>query len=350
MRHEACADWPQVLCPSPGCFPPAAPLRTNERVLHLANSNHEATASLGLDLIASEYRRVFWPGIERDDLVDVTCAAASAIRPTLVFINIQSDGILCPQDIDAIRVCCDPSVVIIDFDGDQHFEPESTQREWFVELGQACDSSLVVNTEHPAVYARLGVRHPGFFEAAAASSVYHPSTPKDGVPSIVMLAGAGHKVHTERTALIRRVADAYGPCRFAVYGNGWGDLSSARPPLAPNEEAPVYSAADASLSISARHDLPRYTSNRLFFMLASGAISVVESFPDCEGLGLVDGVNCLLWSGWDNLRERLTMALCMSDDVRSAMRTAAAELGQEHTYQARVLELLAIVDAVRASR
>lgn len=350
MKRAACADWPRVLCPAPGCFPPAAPMRTSERVLHLANSNHEPTMRLGLDLIATEYRAIFWPALPVDDVISVACEAACAIRPTVVFIDIQAEGILYAQDIDTLRACCDPSVVIIDWDGDQHYEPDSVEREWFVGLGQTCDASLVVNTEHPAAYARLGVCRPGFLEACAEPSLYHPAPPTDGVPPIVLLANGLHRVHTARTALIRELAHAYGPEQFAVYGYGWDDLASGRMALAPGEEAGVYSAADASLSISARNDLPRYTSNRLFFMLASGAISVVEAFPDYEGLGLVHGVNSLLWTGRTELRECLRTALCMSEDKRRAMRTAAAELGLEHTYPARDLELLAIIDAVRADR
>jgi hypothetical protein len=350
VKREACADWPRVLCPAPGCYPLASPRRTNERVLHLANSDHEETCSLGFDSIASKYRRIFWPGVADGELVDVCCTAAQEIRPTIVFVNIQADDILCPQDIDAIRACCDPSVVIVNWDGDQHFEPDSPAREWFVDLGKSCDASLVVNTEHPAVYARLGVRHPGFLEASATPSLYHPTTPALGIPSIIFLGSGSHKVHARRTDIIREVARVYGPDRFAAYGLGWNGMAWGHAILSPEELSPAYYSADASLSISARNDLPRYTSMRLFFMLCSGAVSVVESFPDSEGLGLVHGVNCLLWTGMEELRGCLRTALCMQEEERQAIRDAAVELGHDHTDPARMLELLAIVDAVRANR
>jgi hypothetical protein len=86
-------------------------------------------------------------------------------------------------------------------------------------------------------------------------------------------------------------------------------------------------------------------------MLSSGAVCLVERIPDYEGLGLIDGVNCALWRDWDDLK----MMLAEIVDWPNAsewynMRRAAVSLSADHTWQARMPELLACVYAVREAR
>lgn len=307
-------------------------------------------AELSFDTIASEYRMVYWPGRPVAAVVGELLAAARSIQPTLVFIQVQGPGVLEPCDIEALRRLCDPSCVICNWDGDQHFEPRDPQRRWFVNLGRACDASLVVNTEHQAVYAELGVRHPGFFEIAVDPAVFHPTTPAPDTPPVVLLANATHQVHAARCEYVRLLDARLGRGTCGVYGAGWSGLSCGRPSLALTQESAVYSSARAALSISARNDLPRYTSDRLFRLLASGGVPVVEAFPDCEGLGLCDGLNCILWSGAGGLHAALEAALAMQPGEMQAMRDAAAALGHDHLWPQRQRELLALVDAVRGAR
>jgi len=311
---------------------------------------HRPHAQLSLDTIASDYRMVYWPGRPRETVIAEILQEARDIRPSLVFIQVQGPGVLEPHDIERLRPLCDPSCVICNWDGDQHYEPRDPQRRWFVDLGRVCDAGLVVNTEHPAVYADLGVQHPGFFEIAVDPPVFHPTAPAINVPPVVLLANATHQVHATRRGYVGSLDARLGPERFGVYGSGWEGLATGHNPLALTQESAVYSAARAALSISARNDLPRYTSDRLFRLLASGGVPVVERFPDCEGLGLIDGRNCILWSGEAGLHAALEGALAMQPGETQAMRDAASDLGHDHLWTQRVLELLALVDAVREAR
>src|SRR4029077_10849063 len=100
---------------------------------------------------------------------------------------------------------------------------------------------------------------------------------------------------------------------FAVYGSGWPIAPHVRPFLRQAEEAVVYHAARAAISMSIRNDLARYTSDRLFRALAAGAYVLVERFPDAAGLGLFDGVNCRFWSDEPELRRALYRVLGEAD-------------------------------------
>ena len=344
-------DWPRLFTPAVGCLPPRAEHRADERLLHVAlRTPNEKNPGLERDLrgISSEYAEVDWCNVS--DSSTAIVEAATALRPTLVFIQAQGKGCLNPEAVPALRAACAPNAVLVQWDGDQHHKPDAPEREWFVRLGAQLDASLICNTEYPTRYAELGVKRPGYLQAGFDDAIYRLSPPTEGTERVVLLA-AHYPLHRRRSRMIKQVRELLLP-NLGVYGNGWDWLPSpkAHPLLRQSEESGVYAAAHAALSISIVNNLPRYTSDRLLRMLGSGAVVVAERFPDCEGLGLVDGVNCLLWRGWEELQRAVAMALGMSDEARAEMRRAAVEVARLHTWAVRAAELCAVVDAVREDR
>ena len=99
MRRAACAEWPRILNPAPGCFPPAAPLRQDERVLHVAlHPDADLTQVLprAFAKIASAYGRVDWQRADTSPggLAQALESEARRIRPTLVWMQMQGPSSL----------------------------------------------------------------------------------------------------------------------------------------------------------------------------------------------------------------------------------------------------------------
>jgi hypothetical protein len=408
LNRAPSKDWPRLLTPAPGCFPPAAPLRRNERVLHLAlypGRELHAVLSVAFNTIASEYVQIdhmqvsggtlqeqqqaaqrptavfsnardAWNSIhaqgatslapiisttcipteyhQASKLPDAVCAAAATLKPTIVFMHMQTPSALDDGNVIAkLRSLCDPSCVIVQWDGDLHYSPSDWRRQWFINLGALIDASLTSETHHQAEYAAAGVKHPGFLEVGVPDHWEELTPPVAvGVPPVVLLASrwAFLDGYDSRDAAVSACGEWYGPTGFGVFGNYWDGNPCARPYLTPAQELGAYREAKAALCMSIRNDVTRYTSDRLLRALYAGAVVVAERFPDCEGLGLENGVNCLLWSGLNELNACLGTALAMGESEGHAMRAAAAALGREHTWCARVPELLAIIDAIREER
>ena len=408
MKRAPSKDWPRLLTPAPGCFPPVAPMRQTERVLHLAlfpERNRFGSLPRALRSIATHYEevdhmrvdgpadqlgvdvarptalftdaRAAWAYSQQQDaapfsapvvstnyrpreimrnsrLPDEVCKAAARIKPTIVFAHMQTPSALDDGNVIArLRAQCDPSCVIVQFDGDQHWTPSDWRRQWYTNLGALIDASLTSECHFQAEYARMGVRHPGFLAVAVADGWDTFSPPEAcGNPPIIMLASkwACLEGYGSRLNAVALCQDWYGPAGFAVYGNNWEGTPSARPYLTAAQELGAYRDAKAALSMSIRNDLTRYTSDRLFRCLYAGAVTLVERFPDCEGLGLEHGVNCLIWSGAKELYACCQAARNMPPEQSQPLRQAAKALGRQHTWQCRMPELLAIVDAVRAER
>lgn len=357
---ERRASSSNPLVPAVGCLPMAREdiAAPKERVLHVAlRDAREKQPGLARALrgIADSYGEVDWLRCEQLDeraTRSTMRVVASTLRPTLVFIQTQRRSPITPELLEEMRPLFDDNCVIVNWDGDQHHEAAAPERAWFRELGAACDTSLVVNTAHPEIYASLGVRNPGYLQIGVDQELYRPhAVPAPGTPSTVMLASryAGYAPYQRRQAIVDLLEAYYGAGGFGVYGGGWSG-PSAHPMLNQDQEAGVYGASVCAISMSIRADLPRYTSDRLFRALACGAYVLVERFPDMAGLGLVDGVNCRAWSGWGELQNHITQAE-PRDPEYQRIRSCAEHLGLlHHTWDARMPELLYIVDQIRAAR
>lgn len=321
-----------------------------ERILHVAlrtPDEKQPALERALRSIAAEYAEVDWMPAP-DHAARAIGRVASVIRPTLVFMQLQRAGVLSQTDIVALRSVCDPSVVIVNWDGDQHHEPSSPERAWFVELGRVCDASLVVNTAHPSAYAALGVKNPGYLQIGVDATLYRPTEPTPGTPPVVMLASR-YQTHAMRNDVVERLAQRYG-ARFGVYGHGWSG-ECARPFLRQDQEAGVYAGAQVAISMSIRNDLPCYTSDRLFRAMGSGALVAVERFPGMERLGLLPDWDCFAWEGGDALCTIIDGVLEATQQQFDGMRRNATGLVHaRHTWQARMPELLQTVEAARAAR
>lgn len=351
-RRQSCAEWPKVLCPEGGSFPPVEMPR-DERILHLAMRNSVDTGSALTRAFRSvgEVRSVTVNQLAPLELQDEIRRMLVDWKPSLIFMEIWRGGTgITPEFVEEMREKSLPRCVIVEWDGERHHPPEEPSRRWFVDLGKVCDCSLMVNTADPHQYRRLGVQRPGFLACGVDEMAFRPSASRGDVPPIVCVAnwyGTRYPGYKWRQDLFGRLARKF-PDKFRLYGRGWEKSSLPHgEPLTNAEEAQVYSSAQCAISISIADSIPRYTSDRLYRGLSSGGVMLVEKFPDMGGLGLVHGKNCLIFSGVEHLENQIGAILANRVDTR-LIRCGARQLVLEHhTWTARMPELAAIVAAVR---
>lgn len=288
--------------------------------------------------------------------LDVAVVLGTFNRPTLLFAQIQGAGSgVTGALLREARRLCDPSCVIVQWDGDQMWEPESEEYRWFIDIGTEADASLASNAHHQDAYRKLGVRRPGHLHIGIDDRWgLRPPTP--GTPTVVFLAAAYPNIgiYDRRRAIAKAFALRYG-ADVGLYGNGWNAKESpethvcARPWVGQTAESGVYAAAKAAVVMSNHVNLRRYASDRLFRALLSGAVALVEYVDDYEGLGLVDGVNCRFWRSEAELYALIDEVLAgVRAGESPGIRAAAHALAYRyHRWDARMGELLAIVDACR---
>jgi hypothetical protein len=355
VERGVCAEWPEILCPAPGRSLPVADTGKSELALvasagiaqqgpvhaaMLRAFNTVMRGARGFDFSLVGGGENAEQSMERE---------IEEIRPTVLWMHIQYG----PSPVSSgfiERVRRQYGLTVVVWDGDQHFEPDARERSWFIELGRVCDISLVKNTLHPYQYREYGVRHPGCLEQGVDTKTMRPYELEftGPWPDVVMLANEyPSKEYEHRDAFLWELRKHYGT-RFGLFGRGWAPEMMAAAPALNDHAAVVYSRSKASLSLSIRNDLPRYTSIRAMDIIASGGVALIERFPDCEGLGFVDGVNCFLWDGMEELESRIEWVCAQPRAALNPVRCAARELSLEHSWEMHVRKLLAMVNAVRA--
>lgn len=349
--------------PEKGKRPARRQPRRDERVLHIClrvpgdpqKALENALRSLASD--GGQYMELDWRK-EGAHLPNRLFDVCRTLKPTLIFAQIQTPGILTGGEMDLARRSCDPDCVMVQWDGDhRHDHVTGPDRSWFVNLAGGCDINAVVCTRDVEEYASMGVKGAAYLQIGVDADIWQPTTPDIEGADVVLLAGYySHLGYQKRREVAERLTARY-PSHFAVYGQEWVDNRKQPIPvnrrhfLAQHQEAAIYSRSLAALSISIRNDLPRYSSDRLLRCLASGALTLVDEFPDMAGLGLKHGINCLVWTEFEELCAQIDSVLQNpTDPIWSLIRNSARELALTHTWDSRMFELAAMVEAVRAGR
>lgn len=325
-------------------------MATVEKLFHVALrtsfEKQPALAAALKSIARAGYDEIGWQATPAPLRVRKIVEKVSALRPTIIFMQLQSKDALDAKDIEFIRKAAG-NPTIISWDGDLRDEPADPGRKWFVELGKVIDASLVTNTVHPPIYKSLGVRGAGYMQIGIDENIYKPATPARNVPEIVFLASK-YDSHSRRDEVVAALSKRYKK-RFGVFGHGWNKLFTGHGMLRQDQEAAVYTAAKCAISMSIRNDLPSYTSDRLFRALASGAVTLVEDFPGLLELGVVPNINAYVWKTIDELISQIDYIINFDDPWLSSMRAAASSLARTaHSWQARMPELLEIVKKCRS--
>lgn len=342
----------------------AFPLQTEprlERVLHIhLHTPQEPQVSLcnaltGLTNAAPmiqpqsrEFARVPWTAYkDRTTRMGAIREAVARVKPTLVFMQLQTPGVLSPDDLRVIRNGCVENAVLVSWCGDVGRDPR-----WSHELAPELDvvafSSMTQVREH---------REAGFPNAAYLQIGYdediHFDPGWEGREGRIVFLGQNYRdtawSRIEHEAQLRRdvvhaleqLGDGYG---LHLGGQNWGKGVQTYDRRA---SAKLYQTSEAALSISLTSKLERYSSDRLLRALACGGVVLVKRFDDMESWGLRDCHNCVVWDTVDDLFDRWTP----EGFDPAAIGAAGAELARDrHTWGQRMRELAVYVEGVRRAR
>lgn len=341
-----------TLDPVEGQFPARCEPR-RERVLHLHLSTPDdpqaglVRALRGL----GDYAQIDWPARNRD-IAGALLEAANWLRPTLVFMQLQTNGVVDPGLVARLRPLLAPDGVIATWCGDVAAANSPWTVGWQVPLGQAVDVTLHTSLTHVKALRAAGVTA-GYLQIGYDEEQYRPAdvTRADGVVflgnryySPQYLATMQEHDAGLRDDVIQAMSARLG-ASFRLYGSGHGG-NIAPIPLCDSHRA--YQHAKIGLNVSLCNFFEAYSSDRIFRILGCGALLLAKRFPLMSSYGLVDGVNCLIW---DSPEEAANLAhLYLNGTVAERESKAAAGVAlalERHTWSSRMRELAAILKAVR---
>lgn len=218
--------------------------------------------------------------------------AAEAFKPDIIFLQIQRPDFILVETAKKLSTISK----IINWTGDVR-QPIP---DWFYSISEYVTTCF--SNEHDVnVFKEKGLLSE-FIQIGIDENIYHSNYEKlSHVPDIVFMANnykGAFPLSQERVELVNVMKQKFGN-NFKVYGNGWDDNSS----LMHSQSLEAQHYVSCKIAINHNHfDLDRFTSDRMFRILASGAFCLSHNYKGIEK----DFLNTTHLITYNNIDELIT--------------------------------------------
>lgn len=198
---------------------------------------------------------------------------AKRMLPNLVFMQLQAPNVLTDETINTLRRT---GAFLVQWTGDAR-QPTSQH---FFDVGRKLDLNLFGNTEDIDALTLKGI-NADFLNISVDHNIYNPTSPS---PKIVFMGNNYNglfPLSEYRLNMCRFLQRQYGS-NFQVYGKGYpSDIKAIDLMYKHKEEANAYRNCKIAINCS-HYDLGKYSSDRMFRILFSGAFCLTRKFPKME--------------------------------------------------------------------
>jgi hypothetical protein len=328
----------------PAPVPAPVPARTREtRVLHIGinlpgqRALSEALASIG-PYVGFDWRE-WWSktGKNTPGTLDRLTYIIRQHKPNFIFLQVQTEKVFKPVDIQRIIDACPKGVQVLNWSGD--VKPETIP--WYIEVSKilnVCtafsDSQSVTSVKNTGECAHL-------LPIGYEESVYNTAVePIANGPEIVFTGTLYPRfpLMKDRMRMIEALYAKYGK-RVAVYGGGWSSHAKhlaavLNSPISPEQTARVYRGAKVIIGLN-NYNIPNYTSDRMFNACASGTLYLPMGFVGIEKL-YTNNRHILVWNTVEELLARVDSVISSQSKRDQMGREAAAYTVKNHRWINRI--------------
>ena len=241
---------------------------------------------------------------------------SDSFRPDLVWIQVQTDGVL---GIDTMQYLRKNGAFVINWTGDVR----SPIPYFYEGLGKEIDLTCFSNMTDVELLSAKGVKC-DFHHIGYDPEIYTPKGNKITAPEIVFLGnnfGKAFPLSGYRADMVKYLQSTYRE-EFGVYGNGWPKLNGT---FMGNQmgEASLYRSCKIAINCS-HFEYKRYSSDRMLRIMGSGAFCLTKWYPGLDE-DFNPGIDCVQWHDFDELKYLIDYYL---DEKNENQRQAIAEKGQ----------------------
>lgn len=261
---------------------------------------------------------------------------AKEFKPDVVFMQIQTAGVIKPQALQALH---ESGSFVINFTGDVR----SPLPRWYIDTGKLINLTLFTNMPDVYTARRAGVSAE-FCIMGYDPDIYRPNYNVNKDTDVAFFAN--NYTHNGRgifplSDYRKQTADflkrIYG-ARFKLYGNGW-DRPDGSFMDSQHNEARQLQRVKIAINIS-HYEYERYSSDRINRTLGCGVFCMTHVFPGMEELGLIDGETCATFSDFTELQSKLNYYL-NHEKERKKISAAGHKLATETlTFDSMIENLL----------
>jgi spore maturation protein CgeB len=132
---------------------------------------------------------------------------------------------------------------------------------------------------------------------------------------------------------------------FGVYGTNWGSHETGN--LMGNQigEANIYRACKIGINFS-HFDYERYSSDRMFRLMASGALCMTHRYAGLH-LDFTSGENLVAWDSFEHLKEQIDYYIANDLERQRIAKNGCELVHTTHTFDTMITNLLKLYNERR---
>jgi len=257
-----------------------------------------------------------------------------AFQPDVVFMQIQTGGIIDPATADTLSGLS----LTINWTGDVR-----ENIDWYIELAPYLGVTLFTNMHDVRRLWELGLRA-DYLQVGYDEQIYNLDiNPARGANKIVFMGNnydkskMGFPGTPERKHMVSYMQTRFGS-RFSVFGNGW----PGKKRTVVEQEAMIYRGSLIALNQNHFH-YEKFSSDRLFRAMACGCFMATKYYPGLEEEFEL-GKHLQAWSTMQELEDIVRYYLANDDERREIALAGAQYVRENCTWHSRFKQLETIIE------
>lgn len=281
--------------------------------------------------VCSNYREIHIASSSKDtELIRVN----NEIKPQIIFFQYQTANVILPSTFIQLK-SDNPDAWIVNYTGDVRYPlPQH-----YIDTGKVIDCTLFCNYTDVWEARRLGITAE-FLQYGIDPEIYFPAQAKRTAPEIVFCGNNyvnQFHLSVQRAQMVRFLKKEYGN-RFGVYGTNWGSEQTGNLMGDQHGEADIYRACKIAINFS-HFDYERYSSDRMFRLMASGALCMTHRYAGLH-LDFESGENVVAWDSFEHLKSQIDFYLENENERRRIAENGCNLVHRTHTFDAMIANLL----------
>lgn len=253
-------------------------------------------------------------------------------KPDLVFIHIQAANVIKEETVIELK---NNGAWIANWTGDARYP---TPR-WYYDVGKHIDLTLFSNEQDAIVLRENGV-NAGFLQIGIDENIYTPIGKRKNVCDIAFMANNYNgdfplsNYRKETADILKRKYKN----KFGLFGSGWNKIATGNLYSSQLDEAAVYRGSKIGINIS-HFDLERYSSDRIFRIMGSGALCMCKEYPGYYR-DFKDKENLVIWRDHKELIQIIDYYLQNESERKRIADNGCKLVHEKYTFKNTVETLL----------
>lgn len=272
-----------------------------------------------------------WSGYSAQRFNSMLIRLTDVHKPDLIFLQIQSPGVISTQTAKAISGKCR----VVNWTGDVR----SPLPKWFIDIGHNIHCTLFSNMTDVELARAQGIRA-DYLQIGFPTKIFNEKVKANlDAPEIIFMGNncGGFPLSNYRIEMVKALQERYGQ-RFKVFGTNWtGNHAIPGQP----EECAMYRGCKIAINLS-HFDYKRYSSDRIFRLMGSGAFCLSHKYQEIEK-DFEAGKHLDVWQNFEQLFERIDYYLAHDKERKQIALEGYNYVHQKHTWDNRIENLIEII-------